>query len=204
MLLVDVYRTSTCVVHPLFKDVMPAAAVAAAGGDAAVTGVAAETGGAAAGAPVAGGVAAGMVNRTQAKLNDEQPYATPALGLTTQSVYMLRTSIIPDAVKGLFDTRFTFTQQTAEKRMMAVLYVERFVPELARARDHWATLCLLSKHTSACKSTMNRRNKRRAITKAKADKRIAEAQRTVNEQLHGVANGPEAQALLAVLQHGHV
>jgi len=94
MLLVVVYRTSTCVVHPLFKDVMPAAAVAAAGGDAAVIGVAAETGGAAAGAPVAGGVAAGMVNRTQAKLNDEKPYATPALGLTTQSVYMLRTLII--------------------------------------------------------------------------------------------------------------
>jgi len=181
---------------------MPAAVVAAAGGAAAV--VAAEAGCDAAGAPVAGGVAVGMVNRTQAKLNDEKPYATPALGLTAQHVYMLRTSIIPDAVKGLFDTRFTFKQQSAEKRMMAVLYVERFVPELARARDHWATLCLLSKHTSTCKSTMNRRNKRRAITKAKADKRIAEAQRTVTEQLQGVPNGPEAQALLAVLQHGHI
>ena len=101
-----------------------------------------------------------MVNRTQAKLHDEKPYATPALGMTTQNLYMLRTSIIPHTVKGLFDTRFTFKQQSAEKRMMAVLCVERFVPELARARDHWATLCLLSKHTSTCKSTMNRRNKR--------------------------------------------
>ena len=181
---------------------MLAAAVAKAGGAAAP--VASETGCAAAGAPVAGRVAPGIVNRTQAKLHDEKPYATPALGLTTQNVYMLRTSIIPDAVKGLFDTSFTFKQQSAEKRMMAVLCVERFVPELARARDHWATLCLLSKHTSTCKSTMNRRNKRWAIPKSKADKRIAEAQRTVTEQLQGVPNGPEAQALLAVLQHGHI
>jgi len=90
------------------------AAGAAGGGGGAGAGAAAA--GHAAGAAAAGhaaGHAAANVNeipvpRKMRKLNDERPYQTPEFALTVQDVYMLRTSVVPDAFDALFDKRFTF------------------------------------------------------------------------------------------------
>jgi len=138
------------------------------------------------------------------KLNDERPYQTAEFALTVQDVYMLRTSVVPDAVDALLDKRLTFKQQTPRSRVMATLYVERHVPVLKRAENHWAALCLLFKHTSTVKATRNRVEKRRAIAKAKADKRRTDRQHAIDQELHGVPVGPEADALLALMEHGDI
>jgi len=114
-------------------------------------------------------------------------------------VYVQRTTVVPDAVDGLFDIRFTFKLQTPRSRMMATLFVERHVPVLKPAKNHWADLCLLSMHTSTMESTRNRVEKRRAVAKGKADKRSTDKQHANEKELHGIPVGPEAGALFACI-----
>jgi len=110
---------------------------------------------------------------------------------------------VPVTVKALFNLELTFCQQRAEAKVKATLYIERKVPALRVAVDHWASLSLLSKTTTSMKATAVRRERRRLLAKHKADKLREEQIKAIEQEFRGVDAGNEAVNLLHYIQVGH-
>ena len=128
---------------------------------------------------------------------DEKPYQCALLGLTATDVTVLK-SLVPSTVRSCFDERFTFRQQTSLVKARDTLYLERAVPALAEAEDHWAALCLLAKSNHNIQANNRRRERRRELSK------LAEMQRRAKRRMAMDLNpdGDETEDLSFYLRHG--
>ena len=128
---------------------------------------------------------------------DEKPYQCALLGLTATDVTVLK-SLVPSTVRSCLDERFTFRQQTSLVKSRATLYLERAVPALAEAEDHWAALCLLAKSNHNIQANNRRRERRRELS------RLAEMQRRAKRRMAMDLNqdGEETEDLSFHLRHG--
>jgi len=128
---------------------------------------------------------------------DEKPYQCALLGLTATDVTILK-SLVPSTVRSCFDELFTFRQQTSLVKARATLYLERAVPALAEAQDHWGVLCFLAKSNHNIQANNRRRERRRELS------RLAEMQRRAKRRMAMDLNqdGEETENLSFYLHHG--
>jgi len=128
---------------------------------------------------------------------DEKPYQCALLGLTATDVTVLK-SLVPSNVRSCFDERFTFRQQTSLVKARATLDLERAIPALAGAEDHWAVLCLLAKSNHNIQDNNRRRERRRELS------RLAEMQRRAKHRMAMELNpdGDEIEFLSLYMRHG--
>jgi len=107
-------------------------------------------------------------------------------------------SLVPSTVRSCFDELFTFRQQTSLVKARATLYLERAVPALAEAQDHWGVLCFLAKSNHNIQANNRRRERRRELS------RLAEMQRRAKRRMAMDLNqdGEETENLSFYLHHG--
>lgn len=178
-------------------------------GAAAVTGASAAATDAGAGAaggngvPIAPAPGAVKVPRKKAKLSDEKPYDTPELGLDDEDVQMLKQAV-PVTVRSLFNLDLTFCQQKAETKAKAAQFLERKVPALRLAEDHWASLCLLSKCTTSMKATRVRRDRRRLKAKMNLEKAHDAQRKAIDSEVANETASDDTAQLVTYFQLGHV
>lgn len=141
-----------------------------------------------------------LVARSHAKLTDEKPYECPLLGLTPADVAVFQKAV-PDQVKAHFDPKRTFCKQKASVKAKATLALERLVPALALAENHWAALCLLSKSHHNIQANNDRQERRQELRRAAVDKRLAELRAAADKNLESEGASAAIEDLAFWLRH---